>query len=45
MKVSMAIRENIRRAKLLRKLIFFTKRRVKKAAKAEGNITQIKIPF
>jgi hypothetical protein len=44
MKVSMAIRENRRRAKLLRKPIF-TKRRVKMAAKAEGNITQIKIPF
>lgn len=44
MKVSMAIRENRRRAKLLKKPIF-TRRRVKKAAKAEGNITQIKIPF
>jgi hypothetical protein len=44
MKVSMTIRENRRRAKLLRKPIF-TKRMVKRAAKVEGNITQIKIPF
>jgi hypothetical protein len=44
MKVSMAIRENRRRAKLLRKPTF-TNRRVKRADKVEGNITQIKIPF